>query len=59
MIYICFSQENGILEDYQLAPDGVHQARLAGQSFLKASYDLLFKNQEFVSFPTFRVKSMC
>lgn len=29
-------QENGVLEEYQLAPDGIDQARLAGQSFLKA-----------------------
>ncbi|EYU38025.1 hypothetical protein ABFS82_02G001600 [Erythranthe guttata] len=32
---IVSSLENGILEEYQLASDGVHQARLAGQSFLK------------------------
>lgn len=30
------SLENGVLEEYQLAPDGVDQARLAGESFLKA-----------------------
>ncbi|KAL8536291.1 hypothetical protein ACS0TY_011782 [Phlomoides rotata] len=29
------SLENGILEEYQLASDGVHQARLAGEYFLK------------------------
>ncbi|GFQ01857.1 hypothetical protein PHJA_002329700 [Phtheirospermum japonicum] len=37
---IVSSLENGILEEYQLASDGVHQARLAGQSFLKASHEL-------------------
>ncbi|KAL3813965.1 hypothetical protein ACJIZ3_015233 [Penstemon smallii] len=31
---IVSSLEKGILEEYQLAPDGVHQARLAGESFL-------------------------
>lgn len=29
------SMENGVLPEYQLAPDGVAQAQLAGQSFLK------------------------
>ncbi|KAL6522492.1 hypothetical protein OROMI_031450 [Orobanche minor] len=33
---IVSSLENGIFEEYQLASDGVHQARLAGESFLKA-----------------------
>ncbi|PIN25752.1 Phosphoglycerate mutase [Handroanthus impetiginosus] len=32
---IVSSLQNGILEEYQLASDGVHQARLAGESFLK------------------------
>ncbi|KAL6514154.1 hypothetical protein OROHE_019141 [Orobanche hederae] len=32
---IVSSLENGILEEYQLASDGVHQARLAGESFLE------------------------
>ncbi|KAI3446340.1 hypothetical protein Pfo_003005 [Paulownia fortunei] len=32
---IVSSLENGILEEYQLASDGVHQASLAGESFLK------------------------
>ncbi|XP_011088700.1 uncharacterized protein LOC105169853 [Sesamum indicum] len=32
---IVSSLENGILDEYQLASDGVHQARLAAQSFLK------------------------
>lgn len=38
----CIWQENGVLEEYQLAPDGVDQARLAGESFLKALHLLLF-----------------
>jgi broad specificity phosphatase PhoE len=29
------SMENGVLPEYQLAPDGVAQARLAGESFLQ------------------------
>ncbi|CAA0837032.1 Phosphoglycerate mutase family protein [Striga hermonthica] len=33
---IVSSLENGILEEYQLASDGVRQARLAGESFLRA-----------------------
>ncbi|KAH6777113.1 Phosphoglycerate mutase family protein [Perilla frutescens var. frutescens] len=33
---IVSSLENGVLEEYQLASDGVDQARLAGESFLKA-----------------------
>lgn len=38
-------QENGVLEEYQLASDGVNQARLAGESFLKACHTLhLLKN---------------
>lgn len=39
-----FKKENGILEEYQLAPEGVHQARSAGESFLKATtpYSLHF-----------------
>ncbi|KAL3624341.1 hypothetical protein CASFOL_033157 [Castilleja foliolosa] len=32
---IVSSLENGILEEYQLANDGVHQARLAGESLLE------------------------
>nr|VDC98283.1 unnamed protein product [Brassica oleracea] len=32
---IVSSMENGVLPEYQLAPDGVAQAQLAGQSFLK------------------------
>ncbi|XP_027185395.1 uncharacterized protein LOC113783455 [Coffea eugenioides] len=32
---IVSSPENGILEEYRLAPEGVDQARLAGQSFQK------------------------
>ncbi|XP_075475521.1 fructose-2,6-bisphosphatase-like [Primulina tabacum] len=32
---IVSSLENGILEEYRLCPDGVHQARLAGESFLE------------------------
>ncbi|CAA7042420.1 unnamed protein product [Microthlaspi erraticum] len=32
---IVSSMENGVLSDYQLAPDGVAQAQLAGQSFLE------------------------
>lgn len=36
--YLFFScQENGILEEYQLASDGIFQARLAGESLLKAT----------------------
>ncbi|KAK6129433.1 hypothetical protein DH2020_036822 [Rehmannia glutinosa] len=35
--HIVSSLENGVLEEYQLASDGVHQARLAGESFLMAS----------------------
>ncbi|KAG9144550.1 hypothetical protein Leryth_010764 [Lithospermum erythrorhizon] len=33
---IVSSMENGILEEYKLADEGVEQARLAGESFLKA-----------------------
>lgn len=33
---IVSSLENGVLEEYQLASDGVDQARLAGESFFKA-----------------------
>ncbi|CDP22053.1 unnamed protein product [Coffea canephora] len=33
---IVSSPENGILEEYRLAPEGVDQARLAGRSFQKA-----------------------
>ncbi|KAG7539732.1 Histidine phosphatase superfamily clade-1 [Arabidopsis thaliana x Arabidopsis arenosa] len=29
------SMENGVLPEYQLAPDGIAQARLAGESFLQ------------------------
>ncbi|GLT63220.1 hypothetical protein SLA2020_357990 [Shorea laevis] len=32
---IVSSMENGILSEYQLAPEGVNQAELAGKSFLK------------------------
>ncbi|XP_073286023.1 fructose-2,6-bisphosphatase-like isoform X1 [Primulina huaijiensis] len=32
---IISSLENGILEEYRLCPDGIQQARLAGESFLK------------------------
>lgn len=31
------SQENGILPEFQLAPEGVNQAQLAGYSFQKVS----------------------
>ncbi|ESQ32329.1 hypothetical protein EUTSA_v10004876mg [Eutrema salsugineum] len=32
---IVSSMENGVLSEYQLAPDGMAQAQLAGESFLK------------------------
>lgn len=33
-LHVCV-QENGVLDEYQLASDGVDQARLAGELFLK------------------------
>ncbi|KAK6118652.1 hypothetical protein DH2020_047565 [Rehmannia glutinosa] len=55
---IVSSLENGILEEYQLASDGVHQARLAGESFLKATktFDFDLKNVRICYSPFSRTK---
>ena len=55
-LIMCVWQENGVLEDYQLASDGVDQARAAGELFLKALHLLNLTIQE--SFP-FCVVQFC
>ncbi|KAL6494876.1 hypothetical protein OROGR_031676 [Orobanche gracilis] len=55
---IVSSLENGILEEYQLASDGVHQARLAGESFLKElkEHDIDLENVRICYSPFSRTK---
>lgn len=55
----CIWQENGVLEEYQLAPDGVDQARLAGESFLKALHLLLFSFNNRVCVCVFSGGTVC
>lgn len=38
---IMFSQENGTLQEFGLAPEGIEQAKLAGELFNKVQFFLL------------------
>lgn len=53
---VLYGQENGTCPEYELASEGVNQALLAGQLFLKASteiysllHDLFFLGNFFMS----------